>query len=85
MTQEITMATIPQAVEAYRELHSQAAGTFDPKKSAVLSTIAAQENPDNWRCTNLKLDSYVNVIKHNLLKINYFLLDGIIVEKLNLS
>jgi len=47
MTQEITMATIPQAVEAYRELHSQVAGTFDPKKSAVLSTIAAQENPDN--------------------------------------
>jgi len=45
MTQEITMATIPQAVDAYREMH-QGAQTFDPTKSAVLSTIAAEEHQE---------------------------------------
>ena len=43
MTQEITMATVPQALEMHREMHGGGAGTFDPTKSAVLSTIAQQE------------------------------------------
>lgn len=44
MTQEITMATVPQALEMHREMHGGGAGTFDPTKSAVLSTIAQQEH-----------------------------------------
>ena len=45
------MATIPQAVDAYREMH-QGAQTFDPTKSAVLSTIAAEEHQEEWNWRN---------------------------------
>ena len=68
MTQEITMATVPQALEMHREMHGGGAGTFDPTKSAVLSTIAQQEH-ENWFWHRIKNSFYGWVICISSMKI----------------